>query len=56
MEKLVDIQYVCNLIMLSKIRVTANFLTHLRQMFPFYTKDFLVFSGDIKWENWPEMG
>ena len=32
-------------------------------MFPFYiprkqqkTKGFLVFSRDIKWEHWPEMG
>ena len=38
-------------------------LKHFWPMFPFYTpwkqqktKDFLVFSGDVKWEHWPEMG
>ena len=38
-------------------------LTHFWPMFPFYTPrkrqgtfDFLVFSGGIKWEHWPEMG
>ena len=37
-------------------------LTQFRPMFPFYnpwkhqkTKGFLVFSGGIKWEHWPEM-
>ena len=37
-------------------------LTHFRPMFPFYTPwkhqktfGFLVFSGGIKWEHWPEM-
>ena len=38
-------------------------LTNFWSMFPFYTarkhqksKGFLVFSGGIKWEYWPEMG
>ena len=38
-------------------------LTHFRQIFPFYTpwkhqktKGYLMFSGGIKWEVWPEMG
>ena len=38
-------------------------LNNFWPMFPFYnpwkhqkTKDFLVFSGGIKWEHWPEMG
>ena len=41
----------------------THFLTHFWPMFPFYpplkhqkTFDFLVFSGGIKWEHWPEMG
>ena len=39
------------------------FLTHFWPVFPFYTpwkhqktKGFLVFSGGMKWEPWPEMG
>ena len=38
-------------------------LTHFWPMSPLYTpwkhqktKAFLVFSGDMKWENWPEIG
>ena len=37
-------------------------LTHFWLMFPFYfwpmfpKPPFLVFSGGIKWEHWPEMG
>ena len=37
-------------------------LTHFWQMFPFHIPEntrkpgFLVFSGGMKWEHWPEMG
>ena len=46
--------------------LSSEQLTHFWPMFPFYTIlyswkhqktfDFLVFSGGIKWEHWPEMG
>ena len=45
------------------IRHWTLYLTHFWPVFPFYnprkhqeTKGFLVFSGGIKWEHWPEMG
>ena len=41
----------------------SRMLSHFRQMLPFdtpwkhhRTKTFLMFSGDIEQENWPEMG
>ena len=41
---------------------TLDSLTYFKQMFPFHTlwkyqntKRFLVFSGGIKWEHWPEI-
>ena len=43
-------------------KLDSDDLTHFRPMFPFYvplkyqkTLGFLVFSGVIKWEHWPEM-
>ena len=43
-------------------KLAKHNLTHFWPMFPLYakgflvTKGFLVFSGDVKWENWQEMG
>ena len=43
--------------------INMYILGHFWPMLPFYTprkhqktKGFLVFSGGIKWEHWPEMG
>ena len=42
--------------------VMQHHITYFWPMFPFYTPrhqgiiGFLVFSGDVKWEHWPEMG
>ena len=34
-------------------RSSLNFVSNIN---PFLTKGFLVLSGGIKWEHWPEMG
>ena len=36
------------------LKIFSFFLTYFWPIVPIYTKGFLVFSGDIKLEDWPE--